>query len=114
MSTDFPSNTHDLCCSGGVCPWWSSVQVCASLLPLSLTLAGISQNRRGPGPNIPVFPDKDTEVDLEKKNRVVKYRVVMECIRNQADNRAKPVLVSHFTQYPNLIVRARKKANISQ
>lgn len=38
-----------------------------SLCPLSLTFAGISENRRGPGPNIPVcavVPGKDTEGDV--------------------------------------------------
>lgn len=38
-----------------------------SLCPLSLTFAGISENRRGPGPNIPVcaaVPEKDTEGDV--------------------------------------------------
>lgn len=40
--------------------------------PPPLTLAGISQNRRGLRPNIPVcavFPDKDTEVDWEQRER---------------------------------------------
>lgn len=47
-----------------------------SLCPLSLTFAGISQNRRGPEPNIPVcaaVPGKDTEGDGQQweKTRVV-------------------------------------------